>query len=107
MNRKYKILFWVALTILVISNIFWFYQTIDNAVGKGYYKVSCDEYYNDMIEFKKILQTQKTKNEIVDFLERYHVKYDSIQKGTDFIITLNSFSITFDKKGNQKLIEEN
>ncbi len=86
---------------MVISNIFWVYQTIDNAVGQSYYKVSCDEYYKDMIEFEKIVETYKTKKETIDFLDTYHVKYDSIQKGTNFIITLNSFSITFDKNGNQ------
>lgn len=103
MVRTFKILFWITLGLFVISNTFWIYQTIDNAVGHSYYKVSCDEYYNDMVEFKKILGTLKTKKETIGFLENYNVKYDSIQKGTDFIITLNSFSVTFDNNGNQTI----
>ena len=103
MKKNWKILFWIALIILVISNVFWAYITVNNAVGQSYYKVTCDEYYHDMIEFKKILETQKTKNEIIDFLIDYEVKFDTVQKGNDFTITMNSFSIKFDNKGNKKL----
>lgn len=92
---------------LVISNIFWIYTTIENAVGQNDYKISCDEYYNDMIEFKKIIEAHKTKKDLQGFLKSNDVEFDSIQKGTDFIISLNSFSILFDQRGNQKSVQQN
>jgi hypothetical protein len=107
MKHTYKILFWITLTILVISNIFWIYQTIDNAVGQNYYQVSCDEYHKDMIEFKKILETKSTKEEAIGFLKRYNVEYDNFQKGTEYIVTLNSFALIFDANGKLKYSEEN
>jgi len=107
MKRTYKILFWFTLTILVVSNIFWIYQTIDNSVGYTYYKVSCDEYYQDMLEFKQILETKSTKKEAIDFLELNKVEYDSFQKETEFIITFNSFALIFDEKGILNSSEEN
>ena len=94
------------MSILFISNAFWIYQTIDNAVGHSYYKVSCDEYYQDMLKFKQILETKSTKTEAIDFLELNKVEYDSFQKGTEFIISFNSFALTFDEKGILILNEE-
>jgi len=99
MKRTYKILFWITLTILVTTNLFWFYQTIDNAIGHSYYEVSCDGYYQDMLKFKQILETKSTKSEVIDFLEINKVEYDSFQKGTEFIITFDSFELEYDKNG--------
>ena len=99
MKRTYKILFWITLTILVISNVFWIYQTIDNAFGHSYYKVSCDEYYQDMLKFKQILETKSTKKEAIDFLETNKVEYESFQKGAEFIITFDSFALEYDDNG--------
>lgn len=93
MKHTYKILFWITFTTLVISNIFWIYQIIDNAIGQNYYQVSCDEYHNDMVEFKEILETKLTKEEAIEFLKMNNVEYDSFQKGTEYIITLNSFAL--------------
>jgi hypothetical protein len=101
MKRTYKILFWFILSFFFISNAFWIYQTVDNAVGHSYYKVSCDEYYQDMLKFKQILETRSTKTEAIN-----KVEYDSFQKGTEFIISFNSFALTFDEKGILKLNEE-
>lgn len=99
MKHTYKILFWITFTILVISNIFWIYQTIDNAVGQNYYQISCDEYRSDMIEFKKILEAKSTKEEAIEFLKINNVEYDSFQKGTEYIISLSSFALTFNDNG--------
>ena len=107
MIRTYKILFWITLTFLVISNIFWIYQTIDNAIGQNYYKVSCEEYYQDMLKLKKILKTKNTKKEATDFLEKSKIEYESFQKGSEFIISFDSFSLTYDKNGILILTNEN
>ena len=99
MKRTYKILFWITLTFLVISNIFWIYQTIDTAVGHNYYKVSCDGYYQDMLKFKQILETKSTKEEALSFLKTNNVEFDSLQKGTEFFISFNSFALEYDENG--------
>ena len=107
MERTYKKPFWIILTILVFSNVYWLYHTFDVAVGHSYFKSSCDGYYKDVNEFKKIIASQKTKRDLLVFFDSNSVKYDSFQKGSDFIINLNSISIEFDKNGNQKNIELN
>lgn len=99
MKRTYKILFWITLIILVLSNLFWIYQTIDNAVGQNYYKVSCDEYYQDMLRFKQVLETKSTKREAINFLESNNVEYESFHKGIEFIITFDSFELKYDTNG--------
>ena len=99
MKRSYKILFWTTLIILVISNIFWIYQTIDSAVGQNYYMDSCDEYYQDMLKFKQILETKSTKREAINFLKTNNVEYKSFQKGTEFIISFDSFALEYDRDG--------
>ena len=105
MKRRYKILFWITLTILVVSNIFWIYNIFDNAVGHSYYKVSCDEYYQDMLKLKQLLETKSTKREAINFLETNNIEYESFQKGTEFIISFDSFVLEFDIDG--KLISDN
>ena len=99
MKSTYKILFWITLTILVLSNTFWIYQAIDNAVGHSYYKVSCDEYYQDMLRFKQILDAKTTKMEAINFLKKNKVEFASFQKGAEFIITFDSFALEYDTDG--------
>lgn len=93
-------MFWISLGLLFITNAFWIYQIIDNAVGMDYYKVSCNEYHGDMLELKKVLDLKKTKTESLQFLDEHGVDYDSFQKGNEFIITMNSFDLTFNEEGN-------
>jgi wyosine [tRNA(Phe)-imidazoG37] synthetase (radical SAM superfamily) len=95
MKRTYKILFWITIIALIFSNLFWIYFSIDNAVGHHYYKVSCDEYKNDLNEFMKTIESFNSKKETIDFLEENSIQFDSIQKGNEFIIIFNSFEIVF------------
>lgn len=69
--------------------------------------MTCNEYYKDMLEFKKILETKTTKEEAIKYLKNNSVKYDSIQKGTEYIISFNSFVMTFGEDGKLKSSEEN
>ena len=99
MKVNYKHLFWYGLVLLITSNVYWMYITIDNAVGHGYYKESCESYYQDMLNFKQIVEVNRNKKEVIEFLEINNVNYDSFKKGPDFIITFNSFELKFNKKG--------
>lgn len=107
MKQTYKIRFCLTLVILVLSNIFWVYQTIDNAVGHTYYKVSCEEYYQDMLKFKQIVETKSTRKEAINFLKINKIKYESFQKGTEYIIIFNSFALVYDEKWELISSEEN
>lgn len=98
-------MFWISIIILILSNLFWIYQAIDNAVSMSYYRDSCEDYQSDMVELKRILDTKKTKEAAINFLEQYKVTYDSLSKGEEFIIHLNSFYMTFDKNGQLKSSE--
>lgn len=99
--KIYKPLFWITITILIITNSYWFYLTIDNAVGHHYYQISCDEYSKDISEFRKIFISEKlNKDETLEFLNSNNIKFEIINKGNNSIILFNSFSLVFDKKGN-------
>lgn len=99
MKSPYNILFWMTLLFLIISNTFWVYQTIDNAVGQDYYIVSCNEYYQDMLQFKQILDSKKSQKEAIEFLDNNLIAYESFQKGNEFIIVFNSFALTYNDEG--------
>ena len=107
MKRQYKLLFWITLIFLFISNSFWIYQTIDNAVGQNYYKVSCDEYYEDMLKFKQVIETKSTRKNAMDFLEKNKIEYDRFQKGTKTIISFGSFSLAYNENGELITEKEN
>ena len=104
MRINYKYLFWLGIAILITTNLYWIYSTIDNAVGHTYYRESCEGYYQDMINFKQIVELNKNKKDVIEFLEQNNVKYDSFTKGSDYIIKFNSFDLIFNEKGN--LIQE-
>jgi hypothetical protein len=52
-----------------------------------------------MIELKKVLESQKTKSEVLKFLDSHRVKYSSLQNGEEFIISMSSFNMVFNEKG--------
>jgi hypothetical protein len=105
MKNKYKIAFWICCTVLIGSNTYWIYQTIDNAIGANYYQISCEEYRKDSNELLKALKNYNSKDEMIYFLDIHKVSYKEFQKGSEFIIQLNSFDFTFNE--NKLLIETN
>ena len=102
MKNKWKNLFWTSLLILLFTNLFWFYQTLDSAVGRRYYEVSCSEYEKDKAVFKKLIDSKDTKTELLQFLKDNNISFEGFQKGTDYVVNFNSFSVLFDSKGNLK-----
>lgn len=105
MIKSYKKIFWLTFAVLIFSNLFWIYQTINNALGHDYYKVSCDEYYKDAFNLRKVLESKSDIVGVIEFLENNKIEYESFQKGTDSVINLNSFDLIYNKKG--ELIESN
>ena len=99
MKLRWKTAFWTSILVLLLSNLFWAYQVLDNAVGMTYYKDSCGNYQSDMQELKEILETKTSKETVLAFLEHHHVQFDSFHKADDFIIQLNSFELIYDKNG--------
>ncbi len=102
MKNKWKTLFWLSLIILFLTNLFWIYQTIDSAVGRGYYEVTCIEYEKDKTILKKLIDSKETKTELLKFLKDNDISFEGFQKGTDYVISFNSFSVLFDSKGKLK-----
>ncbi len=67
--KVWKISFWIAVTLLVVSNLFWIYQVIDNAVGHKYYQVNYKEYKENSDILKATLISFDNKNDLTSFLE--------------------------------------
>lgn len=84
---------------MIITNVFWLYNVIDNALAHDDYKTQCEFYHKDAIEFEKVLSKLEKQEEMMRFLDKNEIDYDSLQKGNESIILLNSFEFTFDKNG--------
>ena len=96
MKKPYRTYFWISLIILLTSNIYWFYTTIDNSVGHHYYQISCNEWKSDLEELKKTLPLGIPKQEFEELLKKRNVQYEVIKKGQNHVINFNSFEIVFD-----------
>ena len=107
MKNKYKVSFWLCIIVLIGTNIFWHYQTIDNAVGHNYYTLSCEEYKKDTDQFVKILGLNQSENDMISFLEKTDIKYNGFEKGEDYVVQFNSFDFIFWKDGKLKETNQN
>ena len=101
MKNKWRSLFWVCLIVLISSNLYWFYITIDSAVGRSYLETSCEEFEKDMIVFKKSIESKKNKSKLIEFLKKENIEVESFKKGKTYVFNFNSFSLTYDEKGNK------
>lgn len=106
MKTRWKIAFFITIIILVLTNLFWVYQVVDNAIGMTYYKDSCGRFQQDTDKLIQILESKTTKETAIDFLEQHNILYESFPKGNEFIIQLNSFSIIFNNDGKLLRTEE-
>ena len=52
-----------------------------------------------MLKLKQILTSKRTQNEAIEFLDNYKIDYEKFQKGDEFIISLNSFALTYNGNG--------
>lgn len=99
MHNRYKSLFWATIIILILSNVYWLYQTVDNAVGHSYYQVNCEEWKDDLKELKKVLPIELNKNDMVNFLAHKDIAYNGFAKGEEFVIQLHSFDFVYNQNG--------
>ena len=104
-NVNWKISFFGTLTLLISSNLFWVYETLDNAVSHSYFESSCEKYDLDRNNFMEIIMSLDKKDDVIDFLTLYKVEFDSFEKGGNLIISLNSFQLEYNSDG--RLIDEN
>lgn len=96
---NWKKSFWVCLILLFASNLFWVYEILDNAVDKNYYKVVCNENYEDMLKLKSVLDNKKKKELTLNFLNENKIGYESFHKGEEFVVQLSSFELIFNSEG--------
>ena len=104
--KAWKISFWITMTILIVSNLFWIYQVINTAVGHGYYQVSCEEYKTNSDILEAALNSFENKNELTDFLEDQKIEFETINKADDEnYIIIGSIGIQFLDNG--EIVMEN
>ena len=97
--KWWRFLFYVCLFLLIVTNIGWFYIALDNAVTNSYTDVVLNEYQNDAQTLKNMLNSFKTKNELLEFVNKHDIPHSSVQKGDRFIISFSSFDIFFNSNG--------
>ena len=98
--KSWKALFWIAVILLLTSNIFWIYQIIDNAVGHGYYKVSCEEYKanSDILEWT--LRSYQNKDELINFLKDKGIQFEIYNKANnENYVVIGTIGIQFNDDG--------
>ncbi|OHX63962.1 hypothetical protein [Flammeovirga pacifica] len=94
--KAWKISFWITVTILIVSNIFWIYQVIDTAVGHGYYQVSCEEYKVDSDILNSTLNGFEKIDDLIAFLKKHEIEYNTIYKvDNENYILIGSIEIQF------------
>lgn len=98
--KAWKISFWITVTIMVISNLFWIYQVIDTAVGHGYYQVSCQEYKANSDILNATLNSFENINDLTAFLEKYEIEFNLINKAeNENYIIIGSLGLQFLENG--------
>ena len=98
--KTWKISFWISLTLLIVSNLFWVYQVIDTAVGHGYYQVSCEDYKENSDILEAILISFVNKNDLTTFLKELEIEFETINKSdNENYIIIGSLGIQFRDNG--------
>lgn len=74
MRNKWKSVFWICFVILILTNLFWFYQVIDQGVTITYMQKGYSDTENDLETLVKIINsTDLTKQEIKTELENHRL----------------------------------
>ena len=90
----YKKLFWISLLLLLLSNAFWMYQLLDNAVGYTYLRESYDDLEQDVHMARQLIETEyENFDQLVAALDSS--TYEVIKKGDEFFLVFESFAIQF------------
>ena len=96
----WKIFSGVLFFLLLSSNAFWVYTSIDHAYSVTYSEDSCEKYRKDKEILLNTVKEFNSKEKTLEFLSKNDVTFDSFQKGKDeYIISLNSFGLTFNEEG--------
>ncbi len=103
MKKYWKILFFISLIILILTNIYWIYTTLNTGVGHSYYKVSCEEYKKDVVELKKIVEAITNKEDAVEILNDHKITFDTLYKGEEFIIRFESFALSYHRATGERV----
>jgi len=72
MKNKWKLAFWISLIALIATNLFWFYQVIDQGVTITYMEEGYSDTENDLETLIGLINsTHLTKKEIKTKLENH------------------------------------
>ena len=72
---------------------------MNNAVGNHYFKESSNESLKDSENFKNLIDSKKTRAELITFLANNKLDYDDFYKDEHYVVSFNSFSVEYDKYG--------
>ena len=98
--KVWKVLFWITIISFIVSNTFWIYQVVDNAVGHGYYKASCEEYKANSEILELTLRSYGDKDELIDFLEEKAIQFEIHNKAdNENYIVIGTLDIQFNDDG--------
>ena len=104
--KAWKISFWITVTLLIVSNLFWIYQVIDTAVGHGYYQVSCEEFKENSDILNATLNGFENIDELTAFLEKHEIEFETINiADNEIYIIIGSLGIQFLDNG--EIVTEN
>lgn len=94
--KAWKISFWIVVTLLVVSNLFWVYQIIDAGIGYTYYQVSCEEYKANSDILETTLNSFENITELTTFLEQQKIEFKINNKThNENYICIGSLGILF------------
>lgn len=95
--NKWKISFWVSITLLVIVSIYCFFITVDKSVTIAFMKIGYAQTENDLTIISNIYnETDLSKNQI-----QKEIQKDSMYKSLDFIndtLELQKINLIFEKE---------
>jgi len=99
--NKWKIAFWITLTLLILVTAFSFYEILDQGVTITYMKDGYSDTENDLEYLSKILnETDLSKAEIREVMKK-HMLYEFMDFNRD-TIPLNRIELIFE---NEKFIK--
>lgn len=87
MNKKWK--FSVFLLLVFVSS-FWLYNFYDSNDNK---------YLNQNESFKNLINSKKTRAELITFLKDNKVEFEDFYKDEHYVVSFHSFSVEYDKYG--------
>ncbi|MFT2089958.1 Imm58 family immunity protein [Paraglaciecola sp. 2405UD69-4] len=94
-KNKWKLSFFVAVTLLILSNLFWFYAVVDQAVSYSYLSTSNDDANNSIKSLGELIvkgADKYTQKDILHLLRQVNPDEFIVEKGNVIITEHSKFT---------------